>query len=555
MQQTCKQCQTAFEISQNDLAFYVKVSPVVGEQTFSIPPPSLCPDCRQRRRMSFRNERHLYRRTCDVTGQNIVSVFAPDSPHKICEKNHWYSDAFDPFDFGRPYDFSVPFFEQFRRLLLDMPLPSLRVELSENCEFNTDMRECKNCYLCARTHQSQNMLYTYHGSKCNDCIDCTQVKKSTFLYECVECVNCQDSRYLFFCNDCANCSFLLDCRNCMDCFMCCNLRGKRFCFLNEQLTREQYQAKLKEFDFGSMRMVRMAHEMYRGIRQKAIRRNLMNIQCENVTGDNLFHCKNCLDCFGVLDSSDGRYLYDVNLYRDAMDAYTGGRDSELVYETTSAAASYDTGFCVRTSNCQRIRYSFFINSSKDIFGSIGLRQARYCILNKQYGKEEYEKLLSKILNHMRSTGEFGEFFPASCSPFPYNDTAAQEYFPLTKSQAIALGYRWQKEEPKVPKEQISSSPDSIDGVKDDIISRIFACETCGKNFKIVPQELTVYRSRRIPLPLQCPDCRYAARHAEQNPRHLRDGICAKCGKKMKTTLTPDRPERIYCEECYRKEIY
>jgi hypothetical protein len=52
-------------------------------------------------------------------------------------------------------------------------------------------------------------------------------------------------------------------------------------------------------------------------------------------------------------------------------------------------------------------------------------------LNKQYTKEEYEKLLPKIIAHMKKTGEWGEFFPISISPFNYEETPAMDYYPLT----------------------------------------------------------------------------------------------------------------------------
>ncbi|MBI3619203.1 hypothetical protein HY213_04200 [Candidatus Peregrinibacteria bacterium] len=293
MQRICKHCQQTFEITNDDLAFYEKLSPTIGGKKLSIPPPTLCPRCRQRRRMSFRNERHLYRRRCDVTGKEIISVFSPENPHKVCDKDHWYSDAFDALRYGRPYDFETPFFAQFQKLAMEIPLPSLRIELSENCDFNIDMRSCANCYLCSRTHLSQSMLYTYRGTKSHDCCDCIQVRERAFLYECVECHTCQASRFLFFCMDCSSSAFLLDCRNCTDCFMCCNLRGKRHCFLNEQLTKEAYEAKLREFDFGSRKMVKLAQTMYRDIRRRAIRRALMITKCEDVSGDNLTECKRC----------------------------------------------------------------------------------------------------------------------------------------------------------------------------------------------------------------------------------------------------------------------
>lgn len=555
MDQTCLQCQSVFTITTDDLAMLDKLSPVIADAKQPLPPPTLCPHCRQRRRMSFRNERHLYRRKCDVTGQEIVSIFSPSNPHKVCEKNHWYGDAFDPLQYGRPYDFSRPFFEQFKELALAVPLPSLRVELSENCEFNNDMRECKDCYLCARTHGSQNLLYSYRGNKSQDCVDCTQITRCSHLYECVECVQCQDSRYLFFCNDCASSAFLLDCRNCLDCFMCCNLRNKRHCFLNEQLTKEAYEAKLREFDVGSRKMVDLAQRMYADIRKKAIRRALSITQCEDSTGDNLLQCRNCHECFGAQSCEGCRYLWDVKLHKDAMDEYSGGRDSELMYETTSGSGSYDVQFCLRASDAQRVRYSFYVTNAKDVFGCVGVRRASYCILNKEYSKQEYEELVPRIIAHMRSSGEWGEFFPGSLSPFAYNETVAQEYFSLTEKDATALGYRWEKPAPKAPRAQIYRVPDRIDDVADAVTAEILACDACKANYKIVPQELAFYRAHRIPLPRTCVDCRVLSRFAVKNPPRVRPGSCACCGRAIQTSFPEGCPERIECDECYLKEVY
>jgi hypothetical protein len=69
------------------------------------------------------------------------------------------------------------------------------------------------------------------------------------------------------------------------------------------------------------------------------------------------------------------------------------------------------------------------------FGCISLRNKSYCILNKQYSKEEYEKLVPQIIEKMQADGERGEFFDPSLSSFGYNETVAQEYFPLTRDEA------------------------------------------------------------------------------------------------------------------------
>jgi hypothetical protein len=37
---------------------------------------------------------------------------------------------------------------------------------------------------------------------------------------------------------------------------------------------------------------------------------------------------------------------------------------------------------------------------------------------------------------MQTTGEWGEFFDPSLSPFGYNETVAMEYFPLKKEREV-----------------------------------------------------------------------------------------------------------------------
>jgi Zn ribbon nucleic-acid-binding protein len=64
---SCKNCNSSFEITDKDLEFYEKVSPSFNGKKYLIPSPTFCPDCRQQRRLTFRNERKLYKRKCDAT--------------------------------------------------------------------------------------------------------------------------------------------------------------------------------------------------------------------------------------------------------------------------------------------------------------------------------------------------------------------------------------------------------------------------------------------------------------------------------------------------------
>ena len=98
-------------------------------------------------------------------------------------------------------------------------------------------------------------------------------------------------------------------------------------------------------------------------------------------------------------------------------------------------------------------------------------------------------------------------------------------------------------------------PDNIRDAGDDMCAKILRCEATGKLYKIIPQELAFYRTMSLPLPRRCPDQRHKDRMAQRNPRKLWKRNCAKCGKEMETTYAPSRPEIVYCEQCYLKEMY
>ena len=129
---TCPHCSQAFEITQDDLAFYEKVSPMFAGKKELIPPPTLCPECRRQRRFLFRNDLCLYHRKSDLTGKAIISLYAQDKPYKVYDQDEWWSDRWDELSFGRPFDFSRTFTEQFRELSLDVPHQGLFTTNAEN---------------------------------------------------------------------------------------------------------------------------------------------------------------------------------------------------------------------------------------------------------------------------------------------------------------------------------------------------------------------------------------------------------------------------------------
>jgi hypothetical protein len=96
----------------------------------------LCPSCREQRRLSFRNERKLYKRKCDATGKDIISIYSPDKPYKVYNLDFWLSDKWDPINYSRDFDFNSNVLSQFNKLLLDVPRIPFFQSQNENSEYS-----------------------------------------------------------------------------------------------------------------------------------------------------------------------------------------------------------------------------------------------------------------------------------------------------------------------------------------------------------------------------------------------------------------------------------
>ena len=157
-------------------------------------------------------------------------------------------------------------------------------------------------------------------------------------------------------------------------------------------------------------------------------------------------------------------------------------------------------------------------------------------------------------------GEYGEFFPATMSPFPYNDSNAFVDFPLTKEEVEKRGWKWRDEkESNVDLSSIDTIkaedlPDSINDAPEDILSKAIVCQETGRPFRLTPFELNFYRTQQIPLPRKHPDVRIAKMLEHKTPHKLFDATCAKCGTDIKTGHNPKYEYTVYCEDCYREAV-
>lgn len=565
---TCQSCKSVFIITPEDFSFYDRVQ---------VPPPTFCPNCRLIRRLIMRNERALYKRKCDLCDEEKILVYPADSSYKVYCRECFIGDEWDPIKYEKDYDFSKSFFEQYIELFKTVPrFGVIKQGFSTNSEYTNRVTDLKNCYLIYASASNENCYYgmSYWDSK--DSMDCLNLRKSERCFNCTDCYQCSSLRYSKECNNCVDSWFLTNCRNCQNCFGCTNSRNKNYCIFNEQYSKEEYFNSLSKFNLSDKDNLKEIEDKIKKTSSEHITPCLVEHHSRNVSGNWIENSKNIKTAFGCDNVEDGKYLFIISDAKDVMDYTFWGKSSELIYETSSVGIQCSNVLFSNESWNQLINAEYCHNclSSSDLFGCVGLIKKQYCILNKQYTKEEYEELVPKIKKHMIDmpfidkvgrTISYGEFFPCDMTPFAYNETIAQEYFPKTKEQAINEGYRWIDIDKK---EYISTLkgedlPKTISEVEDEILEEVISCahkgecnQQCTVAFKIIPDELQFYRANNFPLPELCPNCRHYERLNNRNPIRLWKRSCMKegCDIEFETSYTPERSGIIYCEKCYRQEV-
>ena len=573
----CQNCKKDFVIESEDFNFYEKIK---------VPPPTFCPECRFVRRLIWRNERSFKKEICHLCKDSILSMYdngVKNNPY--CQKC-WWSDGWDPMDYGKDYDFSRSFFDQFFELSKNVPYMALQVRDSEKAFYSNFVSNIKNAYMSfSAGEDSENVMYSKNIDRSRNVNDCFDLISCDNCYGVVKCEKCFNATFIYYCRECIDSKYLINCVNCQNCFMSSNLRNCNFYFRNKKYSKEEYDKFMGEINFGSRSVLKKLDEEFDLLNKKTIKKFTSSVNCQNFSGDDLINSKNAIFCFSGYEYEDVKYIYRGLKIKDSMDSDFIAR-SEFLYEIVMGGGKggQNLKFLLASiPGCSEIQYSHYCGSSSNLFGCIALRNKQYCILNKQYSKEEYEELVPKIIEHMNHTyysGEkgriyrYGEFFPIEFSPFGYNETVAQEYFPLTKEEALKQGYKWKDREERnysidIKNEEI---PDNIKYVNESIINKVIECvhrgkcnEQCTEAFKIVEEEFSFYKNMNIPLPDMCPNCRYYQRLKQRNPLKLwhRDCMCenenhghkGKCQNKFETSYSPDQSDIIYCDKCYKLEVY
>ena len=195
-----------------------------------------------------------------------------------------------------------------------------------------------------------------------------------------------------------------------------------------------------------------------------------------------------------------------------------------------------------------------------MFWCVWLRNKKYCILNKQYEKDEYEKLVPNIIEHMIRNWERWEFFPIKYSPFAYNETVAMDYFWIKEDEAKDMSYKWIKREFKTElakwvKELDLKKANNWEYSDEYILNNMIKCEVSWRFFKLIPDELKFYKKFSLPIPKYHPDIRFEKRfnRMPKKTQYLRN--CKISWEKILSIYDKKSDFDVYSNEEYERSLY
>ena len=393
--QVCQNCKKEFVIEPDDFSFYEKMD---------VPIPEKCPECRQQLRMLFRNFKTLYKRSSSKSGKMIISVYNPDAPFPVYDISEWWADNWDPMSYGIDVDWKKDFLKQLDHLFNTVPHVSIVNIQSENCEYSNQVLRSKNCYLLFGCVDNEDCDYGHIVWNCRDSVDNLYLFKCESCYECIDCLGSTKLLYSQECESCVDSIGLFDCRNCLNCLGCVGQVSKSYYIFNKPVTKEKYKEFLLKYPLNDKNSINYILKERNALSKTIPQRSFFGSHNNGVSGNHIYNAHNVHRSFDIKSGENSKFCFTVRKAIDSYDiSFTG--DLSECYQALTMLDSNKVIGSHQIVDSHDIFYSDSCYNCDNIFGCYGLRKKQYCILNKQFSKEEYFTLKEKIIEHMKKNGE------------------------------------------------------------------------------------------------------------------------------------------------------
>lgn len=450
----------------------------------------------------------LYRR------DNLISRF-PDSPriHHVVNKDDYEALRENFTNHGLDYGVDMPFQEQFQKLFQSIDFSNtISFGKNENTEYADIIIGSKDVYLSGVVVTScEYILYSSNIKEGSRWIINSSVvmDHSENIYMSSVVMKGYNIFYSRFINNCNNIWFSTNLIGCSECFGCNWLQNQSYCINNKNYSKEDYFKYKNE-------LLKKKSE-YMTWYNTTLQILWDNIASKNITGHSIINSWNIENGYFIYNSEDGRnvilggtlgtnqYIFDACWY--------GSPYGNHFYGVASAGWWDNYYLSCHISECSNIYYSYFLISCTFCLGCVGLKNKSFCILNKQYTKEEWYILADKIFSQMNQNGTLGDFFPGNMNPFYFNDTMAyliDDSF--SKEEVEKDGYMWRDDVIRIDIPEWSEIVRSNeldtyqwyvrDGnwqINPDIMTKVIV-DKKRNYYKIVPMEYEFLMKHALPLP-------------------------------------------------------
>jgi len=185
-----------------------------------------------------------------------------------------------------------------------------------------------------------------------------------------------------------------------------------------------------------------------------VNNDAINYHSDWCEGSGINYSSNIINGYYVSRATNGRnmmFISGINHANHYHDVFESWIDSDDFYAVSNAWSGCNHIYCsTQVEKSSNLFYCYHMETCSFCLGCIWLKNKSYCILNKQYTKEEWNQKVEEIFWQMDTDGTLWEFFPARMNPFYFNDTAAYLIDPsFTKEEVTAAWYLWRDEPIKV----------------------------------------------------------------------------------------------------------
>ncbi len=339
------------------------------------------------------------------------------------------------------YNQSKTFFENFEVLFKNIPMPATVQQMEwENTQYSDMVVESRNAYLSNIVlWGSENIYYTFSAVLASrNAFSSCRVRQSENVYNSMGADNCSNIFYSKYITNSNNIWFSSNLVWCSECLFCNDLENLSYHIKNKEYSKEEYAQKKEEL-FNN----KDEFENY----YSQIQATPKNVACENSEGILLKECENITNASYMANVKNGNNLVFGWEWQNFYDCFDVWFQSSDFYWAVNAGTTSGNIYCsnmIETS--YNIFYSYNINNCNHCFGCIGLVNKSYCILNKQYSKQDWENTVAEIMETMNTSGDLGKFFPHSLNPFYFNNTLAGIMSQTSKSEAEKQWFLWQDTE-------------------------------------------------------------------------------------------------------------